>query len=92
VLDRATDRAGRSWGFTSLRPHACAALCERQVVGHRLAGHSSKATAHALGISPAAVSAALRSAMLKLVVRNVVELSHRLDPSVTRAAVPQSPP
>jgi DNA-binding NarL/FixJ family response regulator len=40
-------------------------LRERQVVAHRVAGHSSKVAAYALGVSPAAVSGALRSAMLK---------------------------
>jgi DNA-binding CsgD family transcriptional regulator len=49
-------------------------LRERQVAAHVLAGHTSKVTGYALGISPAAVSVALRSAMHKLRVRNVAEL------------------
>jgi DNA-binding CsgD family transcriptional regulator len=61
-------------------------LRERQVVAHRVAGHSSKVAAYALGVSPAAVSGALRSAMLKLGVRNVSQLVHRMDPRATEAA------
>jgi DNA-binding CsgD family transcriptional regulator len=53
---------------------------ERQVVAHLLVRHTSKLTAYALGMSPAAVSAALRSAMLKLGVRNVAQLQDRLSP------------
>jgi DNA-binding CsgD family transcriptional regulator len=55
-------------------------LRERQVVAHRVAGHASKVAAYALGISPATVSGALRSAMLKLGVRNVQQLLHKMDP------------
>ncbi len=53
-------------------------LRERQVVGHVLLGHPSKLAAYALGVSPAAVSAALRSALLKLGVGSVAKLIHRL--------------
>ena len=53
-------------------------LRQRQVIGHVLLGHSSKLTGYALGISPAAVSSALKSALLKLGVGSVAKLVHRL--------------
>lgn len=62
-------------------------LRERQVVGHLLLGHSSKLTAYALGITPPAVSSALKSALLKLGVGSVATLVHRLG-EVSRAAQP----
>jgi DNA-binding CsgD family transcriptional regulator len=52
---------------------------EEQVVSHLLLGHSSKLTAYTLGISPAAVSAALKSSMQKLGVRSAAQLLHRLS-------------
>ena len=61
-------------------------LRERQVVAHRLAGHSSKVAAYALGVSPAAVSGALRSAMLKLGVRSVPQLVHRMGSRIVEAS------
>jgi DNA-binding CsgD family transcriptional regulator len=61
-------------------------LRERQVVAHRVAGHSSKVAAYALGVSPAAVSGALRSAMLKLGVRSVPQLLHRIGPRIAEAS------
>jgi DNA-binding CsgD family transcriptional regulator len=51
---------------------------ERQVVGYRMAGHSSKLTAYALGVSPAAVSAALKSSVEKLGVGTVARMLHEL--------------
>jgi DNA-binding CsgD family transcriptional regulator len=62
-------------------------LRERQVAGHVLLGHSSKLTAYALGVSPAAVSSALKSALLKLGVGSVAKLVHRLG-DVSKAANP----
>ncbi len=53
-------------------------LRQRQVISHVLLGHSSKLTGYALGISPAAVSTALKSALLKLGVGSVAKLIHRL--------------
>ncbi|MGO8999648.1 MAG: LuxR C-terminal-related transcriptional regulator [Polyangiaceae bacterium] len=52
---------------------------ERQVVSHLLLGHTSKVTAYTLGISPSAVSAALKSAMQKLRARSSAQLLHRLS-------------
>jgi DNA-binding CsgD family transcriptional regulator len=66
-------------------------LRERQVVAHRVVGHASKVIAYALGISAAAVSAALRSAMLKLGARNVQQLLTRLDRRVVNAAARDRP-
>ncbi len=53
-------------------------LRERQVVGHLLLGHPSKVVAYSLGVSPAAVSATLKSALLKLGVGSVAKLLDRL--------------
>jgi len=49
-------------------------LRERQVVGHVLLGHSSKLVAYTLGVSAAAVSASLQSALQKIAVRNAAQL------------------
>jgi DNA-binding CsgD family transcriptional regulator len=49
-------------------------LRERQVLGHLMQGDSLKMTVYALGLSPATVSEAARTAMLKLGVRSVAEL------------------
>ena len=43
-----------------------------------MAGHSSKLTAYALGVSPAAVSAALKSSVEKLGVGTVARMLHEL--------------
>jgi DNA-binding CsgD family transcriptional regulator len=61
-------------------------LRERQAVGRLLAGHSSKVAAYALGVSPSAISAALRSAMQKLNVRSPAQLLHRLGTAVVETA------
>ena len=47
-------------------------------LGYRMLGHSSKLTAYALGISPAAVSAALKSSLQKLGIGSVAEMPHDL--------------
>jgi DNA-binding CsgD family transcriptional regulator len=52
---------------------------ERQVVGYRMLGHSSKLTSYALGISPAAVSVALKSSVQKLGVGTVARMLHELS-------------
>jgi DNA-binding CsgD family transcriptional regulator len=62
-------------------------LRERQIVGHVLLGHPSKLAAYALGVSPAAVSIALRSALLKLGVGNVAKLLDRLGSAVVGTEV-----
>jgi DNA-binding CsgD family transcriptional regulator len=59
---------------------------ERQAIGHLLAGYSSKMAAYALGVSPAAISAALRSAMGKLGARSLAHLLQRLDEALLAAA------
>jgi DNA-binding CsgD family transcriptional regulator len=64
---------------------------ERQVVGYRMLGHSSKLTGYTLGISPAAVSAALRSSLQKLAFGTVAEMLHALS-AVAKSGAPTSQP
>jgi DNA-binding CsgD family transcriptional regulator len=51
---------------------------EREVVGHRMRGHSAKLIGYTLGISPAAVSAALKSSLQKLGVGTLAEMLNAL--------------
>jgi DNA-binding CsgD family transcriptional regulator len=61
-------------------------LRERQAIGHVLAGHPAKVVAYALGVSPAAISAALRSAMGKLGAGTLAQLVQRLDEALIASA------
>jgi DNA-binding CsgD family transcriptional regulator len=64
---------------------------ERQVVGHRMRGHSAKLTAYTLGISPAAVSATMKSSLQKLGVGTVAEMLHVLG-DVAGSSLPEGDP